>query len=385
MNARQTAQKKQPPRISRLYRSGTFIFLGISLLVGAAIAAIAFSRTTILVTLAPRDITETATVTVSEQPREGGDDLPGKLLFSTGEGEAVSAVPASGATVDDYAHGNVTINNTWTKTQPLAATTRLRPASNGLIFRTTKRVDVPAGGSVVTEIAADEKGAKGNVPPGRFEIVALWQGLKDKIWGESTEPMSGGRRSQAAVTQALIDDAKKNLERELLNKVQTAVPTPPDGMSIVGEPTIAATTLTPSANPGDAVQAFTVKGSVRAVQVAVEDNAVSKKITGMLETAHAKDEEVSATSVRTTWNVIEFNERERTARFDLNASASARLKQDSKHLKPEQFSRKTRSEILQTLLGIPGVKSADVRMSPFWATRAPSLPSQIKIIVSVQE
>ncbi len=375
---------RQHPRVSRLYRSGTFIFVGISLLVGAAIALISFSRTTIVVTLGPREVRETVELTISEQPTAGSSDLHGKLLFETIEGNVSSSVPTSGAVVEDYARGLVTIYNQWTKPQPLAATTRLRASLSGLIFRTTKRVDVPAGGSVVAEVVADKKGAAGNIPPDRFEIVALWSGLKDQIYGQSNQAMTGGTRSEAAVTQALLDDAREDLERELLAKLKTTAPPVPDGMTVVGDPKLVTSSLTSNATPGEVVPSFVTAGSVRTLLVAVETEEMTKKIAAVLETTLTEDEAVTGSSTQTTWRVLTLNESRGTANLELTVAATVQLKPESDHLAVEKFTRKTRAEILQTLLGTPGVKSADVRMSPFWATRSPSLPSQIMVRVTVQ-
>ncbi len=168
--------------------SATFVVLVVGVIGGIAYAA--WSKTVITVT--PRRLPVSATFTVIVAPT--GQETTGLSgTVATEERSATVTVQPkqSGATVPAYAAGRVTFRNLTAKDQPLATGTRLRSAT-GVIVRTTARVDVPAGGTVGADVIADPLGADGNLPPGRFIIVALWPGLQDKIYADSAAAFTGG-------------------------------------------------------------------------------------------------------------------------------------------------------------------------------------------------
>lgn len=376
-----TSKRSHQPQVARLYRTGTVIFIGISLLVSGSIVAIALSGTTVAITVGMRDVTQRATITVAEQP-SADDELKGTFAVASADGSKTVAAPQTGELVDDYARGTVTIVNRWTKVQPLAAGTRLKASSSGLIYRTTSRVDVPAGGNVQAEVVADQAGEKGNVGPDRFEIVALWAGLKDKIYGESTAAFTGGIRSATKLSQATIDNAKRALEDELLAAAADKLPEPTEGMARAGKPFAVSTSTTSRQQAGDEASDVTAEGSVRAAAIDLPADVVNQRVNDLLTTVRAADESFVNQQPTLTWRLIEFNERQRRAQLDLTVVQQARLQTTSEHLEASQFTRKTRQEILTTLQGIPGVVSADVTIRPLWASRTPGLPSQIKVVVT---
>lgn len=382
MTADARDKRRHQPRVARFYRTGTLIFLGCSLLVSAAIALTALSATVVTVTLKPHALSESLELTVTENQQNQESELKGTLIFSSTDGELSVDVPSSGARVDDFARGTVTIVNKWTKTQPLAVTTRLRAAANGLIYRTAKFVNVPAGDSVEVEVVADEKGIKGNAPPTEFEIVALWPGLKDKIYGTSRAAFSGGVRTDSTVSPTVIDEAKKRLADQLLKQFPAAAQDLPTGMTSTGAPTLVSSNIVSSAKPGDQVTSFTVKGSVTSLTIAVDGPALNEVVRALLQRIQPANEEYVSAEPSVSWTIQEFNQRQGTARLTMNVRATARLKSDSPTFAASNFSRQTAAEIISKLKGTAGVTAVEAKISPFWASRSPSNPAQIKVRVT---
>lgn len=370
------------PRVSATYRTATFGFLGVVVLIAGAIAFVSFTRSTISVTLTDRTATKTLALTITQTPAQDQGELKGTVLTTTVDGATTVDVPRDGATIDDYAHGTVTIRNSWNKEQPLAATTRLKSLVNGMIYRTKTRVDVPVGGTASVEIVADEVGERGNVGPGRFEIVALWPGLKDKIYAESDTTFTEGTRSSSQLSQATVDETTHTLEQQLIKKIRTALPTIPGDMVTIGAPLPLSTDYTPNAHAGDAVTTVTVTGSLKAAIVAVNTTIAQELITSSAKGLLTKDERFLSGQPTATWRVNVANERTKTAQVELTLSGSTQLSPDAQALAPSRFVRMSADDIKETLTGTPGITAVAVTISPFWATRCPSLASQINVITT---
>ncbi|PIW36416.1 MAG: hypothetical protein COW24_05500, partial [Candidatus Kerfeldbacteria bacterium CG15_BIG_FIL_POST_REV_8_21_14_020_45_12] len=148
------------------------------------------------------------------------ENLGGVIVLTDVEGSKVFTGLSDTSTVTSgKAVGTVNLVNNYTSDQPLVETTRLL-SSEGVLFRTTETVTVPAGGSVTVGVEADESGAVGDIGPSKFEVVALWDGLKDDIYGTSSQSMSGGVKQVAVVSNENIQAAKLALREELREKAK---------------------------------------------------------------------------------------------------------------------------------------------------------------------
>ena len=114
--------------------------------------------------------------------------LPGEVVESAGIGKSEKEIHAT-RVVAGRAGGMVTIINTTSRAQPLVATTRLL-SSNGILFRITKSVVVPARGQVRVAAAADAIGAAGDIEPTRWTIPGLSRVLQQLIYAESRSAMT---------------------------------------------------------------------------------------------------------------------------------------------------------------------------------------------------
>ncbi|MBI4092638.1 MAG: hypothetical protein HY420_01810 [Candidatus Kerfeldbacteria bacterium] len=373
------------PFVARVYRNGTIIFGLSSLIVAGFVVFLAFSTTTIAVQLTPRSIAETTSVTIRPNAAATDELLPGTIGTATVEETVNLNVPTAGQVVDDFARGTVTFVNATASTQPLAATTRLRASSNGLIYRTTKRVDVTPGSQITAEVVADEAGTKGNIGPDRFEIVALWPGLKDKIYATSGQAMTGGTRSDARISAGLISQAEDQLKEKVVAAAKSNAPSSPADETAVGKPFIVEQSTRRDAEPGEQKSELTVKGSAKVAFIFVQTEPLEQLTTKILNNALRPGEELVSSSPTLTWNILEANATDSSARVELHIQQDVRLKSNAEQLAPAKFTKKTKKEILSQLLGTPGVSRADLQLSPFWATRTSSSPSQIKVVVTTAQ
>lgn len=364
------------PSVSRFYRTWTLVFLGISIVTGAAIAFLALSNTVVTVTLTDREVTIETHLATEPRPVTDSQAIRGVVATATAEDTLVVTVPSAGEPVDDYARGRVTIFNRWTKVQPLAAGTRLKSASNGLIYRTTKRVDVPSGGQVEVEVVADVKGEVGNVEPNRFTIVALWAGLQSDIYAENSQPLSGGSRAAGVVTQAQIDDAAKQLLTTLTSTASQNLSEPPAGLEYFGAPTVTASGTTADTKAGLEATSFQLRGSVTVSAVAVDPSVIKQRALAVLSEKLSPGEQVSSDARLDV--KIKSVEKE-TSVITLAATVTARLSPTAEALSASRLTGKTKSEISAMLRALPGIADVAVEISPFWSRATPSAASKIKV------
>jgi hypothetical protein len=118
------------------------------------------------------------------------------------------------------AEGVVRIFNKSNLNQTLVINTRLQPPSENFLapldekngerpyFLTTERIIIPAGGWRDVKVIAHSPGEKYNIGPSKFSIPGL-AGTPQYtlVYGESSQPMSGGFKGEALVVTA--DDLKK--------------------------------------------------------------------------------------------------------------------------------------------------------------------------------
>ena len=152
--------------------------------------------------------------------------IPAKLLIIN---EAlVLETPASGETdLPGKAKGEIVIKSQTSYDQPLIATTRFLFA-NGVLFRLVSPVTVTAGGEITAVIEADQPGAAGDVPAGRFTIPGLSKSGQALIYGVSTQPMTGGSARTKVVTEAdlltldrlFLAEAEAKVKNLVINKIQ---------------------------------------------------------------------------------------------------------------------------------------------------------------------
>lgn len=385
--------KKARPRPSytaRVFKRQVAVFTGITILVLLAIVYFAFSKTTITVTPALLAQSVTATLRVGPTTDEEGDaknDLRGVLLQKelTVRSTATPS-PASTEAVPAKAGGTVTIVNHWSRVQPLQAGTRLL-SDGGVLFRTTARVDVPAGGSVQAAVIADTEGTAGEIGPSRFTIVALWPGLQDKIYGESTEPFTGGSTTVRKVTQEDLNKARIALGELITKEAGAQLEALRSQQKEASALSLVAIGHTLSAeNPGaalgDQVDTFTYTATANVVGIAAEETAFLSAARAKLAAETPDDRRLldSATLVPAA-AVKESDAEHGTAVITVRADAKAVVKNQSPIFDTSRLTNYGRSDIAAYFKQFPEVEKVDVRFSPFWVIRTPTLPDHIEIRV----
>lgn len=377
---------KTTPRVKRLFSPFIIIYCLCVVLVVAFIIYIAFNKTIITVIL--KQTPQQYSFNYTAEAVHGVElSLPLEHSYTYTAYEATEEVGT--------ARGTVTIINNYSAAQPLVATTRLL-SEDGVLFRTDETVTVPAGGRVTVPVYADQAGASGNIGPTKFEIVALWDGLKDNIYAESDVSMTGGVIKRVTMTEAIAEQAKT----EALAEAKAAA------LALLQEEA-AATLQKMSTDDRESYQRFL--GSATDVTEAMQltaDQVIFSDVTQTVTPAvGSTGDTVVVTTTGNTYtflytlnnvlNQITADTQHTPVVSDLTLAlntdhqlvGSIQLPQTQATLDfidTASLTSKTAQQLEEQLLAYDQVASVEIHLSPIWATRSPALEQQIQLQLSSQ-
>jgi len=385
-----TKKKSRSPKlhgivIRRIYVKVMIGFMAAVGLLVILIAVVAFSSTTITVT--PELAVHTADGTVSVS-RTASDETAGSIkaeLYATTitvttvyEGLTATASEPAKAT------GTIRIFNNYSRVQPLVATTRLL-SDDGHLFRTTEFVEVPVGGSVDVPVIADQPGKEFEIGPDHFILPAIWPGIQDKIYGQSTTAMTGGERSITVVSEEDIAKAKEQADAAIAEQAQQAIRDEilssgstkqllPDALrlSLLNE--------TVSAAVGQSVDAITIQQQVR-VEAAIFDESdfLSHAHEVLAADLESTDELATVDEASLRYELLSFDGSAGTAELTFSLSGTTRPTLDQPALSPNRFTGKSQRQIEQIAKAVPGVKAVTVRIGPLWSFRSSASAERITV------
>lgn len=376
----QTPKKhKTSSRIEQHYTKIVSIFVLLSIVLIASILYFSFTKTTITVTAAPKTVDGSFDITLS--------DISGKVYFTDATGSSSSSDFNTTAQRPGKATGTVTIHNTYSQSQRLIATTRLM-STEGVLFRTQESITVAPGTTVDVPVIADQEGASGNIPASHFEIVALWDGLKDKIYGTSSAPMTGGVITTATIAQSDIDsvteDAKTDFDTQAQQHFTDELSSRsdlPEHVAYSSVTPVLPLTVTPSSTVGSTADSLTVTVAGSAAIAAYDSTllvsklseAISKAIPAGYELKNSLNPDDIVTSV-----VLHASDGS-DAQVHVSIPYTLTLSASNEKLSSTHLVNMTESKIKSYLLAVPDVSAVSVKFSPFWLQVTPALDDHIVV------
>ena len=370
-----------PPTHLALYRRLATVFIVLTLLVGAFVFYVVWSRATVIILSRQEEVKAEFIADVASQP--SGEELAGTVVEMT---ESVSrSFPTSAlAKSEARAEGRVRIMSRLGVPQTLVATTRLLNP-DGVLFRLKDQVVVPAGGTVEADVHSDTVGKGNDIGESTFTIPGLPAALQEQFTVETVAPIAGGLRDVRSVTVADVEAAVAQLKSDLTGSLtdrmrETAVGS---GLPVSGE-VVETTVMSQKVEPEVGTEAgeFTVTVTVRGQGVffdraqlaALAESRVreivpfGRRLVGLEEKA-------------LTLAVERVDLSGRRANLRVSALGNAVLSEDSPALDPAKLSGVTAAAAVTYLEQVAGVASASVKVSPFWSGRLPSAPDNIRVEV----
>ncbi|MFC1597986.1 baseplate J/gp47 family protein [Patescibacteria group bacterium] len=369
-------------RIEKYYSKIVIAFVVLTAVLVLLIIYFSFSKTTIVVHPAVTSQELSLSTTLQE--------LDGVVVLTDVEGSKEYTDITSTESQPGKASGTVTLTNKHNQDQPLVETTRLL-STEGVLFRTQETVTVPAGGTIDVPVAADAEGPEGDIGPSKFEIVALWAGLKEDIYGESSAAMTGGVSSVGIVTETDIANAKKALLMELVERAhavfEVEVPNyegiPDNAYLLDAASVVSVQTDEVNVNAGDQVDKVTATQKVTVASPVVNSETLSAYIEENLSSAVPEGASVAGEIAIEDVVIIldslndDYTNGDITLSFTIDTTVDAQ----SSILDGEKLTNKTEAEVSTYLTGFDEVESVELQFSPFWVTRTPALVENITIRV----
>lgn len=415
-----------PPR-SYFYRKIAFGFIGLTVLLIAAILWLSSVRAEVVVHVKKEPVAVDTVVELAKTPKAG--QLLGRVAQGMFENRkefqirgtvptgatttSVTLVPSSVPTTTPsqvtppitpstaIARGTAKIINGYSRAQTLVRTTRLLTSDNKL-FRIDKAVTVPTGGSVEVPVYADKPGAEFAIGPSKFTIPGLFVDLQKFIYAESsaqfkldtTTPLPtpapapkpatttprATRPGAVAPTQEEIDAAERLAIDETLERAKRQLASEvTESSSLEG---VYFTKVRKEVLPGSTPQSFIiyVQADVTAVYYPKDDMLVL--VRSKLREKVPSDREIVPFDGRSIRYQIEsVDPRSETATVRVQTDAAARLTPASDALKKDKMVGKSKQEVIDELKKIDGVESVEVTTSPGWLRKIPSMQERVDLKV----
>lgn len=357
-------------------------FLIIASIVGISIAYFSFAKTTITITPEPQDFTATVEVPLNQ--------VDGSIVSTEKSGSLEYTEITAEKQEDDFATGTVTLKNETGADQPLVVTTRLL-SEEGILFRIQESTVVPARGEVDVPVKADQPGASGNIDPSHFEIVALHESQKAKIYGISTEPMRGGVKKTGVVTAADIKKAQDQLKEDLITQALADLKTQVEASGknadhiTADSVNVEVVNQTQSAQAGDTVNSITIEMTIRVTTVSFDPVKLQTIVNEQALDLAPEGTEVTGLPSYTDYTYTLASEPtppDQPLKIKVTVTGSSIITLSSPLLDRSQIVNKDEQDIKTYFSNFEEVKDVQVTFRPFWIKRAPALADHILIQIA---
>lgn len=325
------------------------------------------------------------------------------IHFSTGKKFSDKAANAS---------GNITVINTTGNMWPLVATTRFQ-TNEGIVFRIQQGVNVPSAtssgpGKLKVYVVADETdalglivGERGNIGPSKFFLPGLKKGSQSKLYGESSEPMTGGITDYVTyVSDSDLEAAKARLKdeltREAVKELKVAVQSKNElvggeiqyvlleGESAmkIGEPKI----NIDKNLKGQELKEFSVAGEVGVSGVYYDKDAMLAILKDELSMKKSPQKELLRVNEESTsYRIFEWDEVNGKIKLTANIKGIEQFEIDPDKENGARLLEKIKEHIVGLnieeakiyIQNLPQINKVEIESWPAWSPTIPSIPDNI--------
>lgn len=281
--------------------------------------------------------------------------------------------------------GDVDIVNTATTEQKIKEGSRLVTREGTLFFMKTHAIvpgassGGPGRASVLVEAA--EPGAAGNIEPQRLNFAALDEASQSIVYAEAGHALSGGSGQEVGIVQESDLEAARAAAREAARQqVEAAIrgELTPGWVLLEESWTTELLTFDTSVQIGEQrpVIPYTSRVVVRAIGFAEATVEEALRAALMARLDDEYDLFPGPLSYTKTIDRVDWERGEADITARVTHTTIPNLSLDTLQ---EKLAGRTRSAALEYLEGLPGVRSAEVRLRPFWVRSVPRIEKRIQI------
>lgn len=293
---------------------------------------------------------------------------------------ATKKITREGQIKQDFSRGKVTLFNKQVDAQGLLPKTHLRHEASGVMFLTDEATRIPGNGSVEISVTAQDQGASGDVPAGKFLVDKLAPEMQSQVYGESQVAFAGGEVTDTAVTEKEINDAKDTALAQATADAKDQIASSA-GTKLQQDLVIIETqSVAASVEAGSRATSFTASATVRGRAFTVNDNDILSLTLMGLKTMAAPDEDFvryQPDSFKLELVRADFDRGEARVRGTLSGTFAKRL--PASLLESNKLAGLSASEVQDFYKKFENVGDVSIKLSPFWVKSVPARPSAIAI------
>jgi hypothetical protein len=306
--------------------------------------------------------------------------IPSATFFR--ELESKGEVPvASTEVIGSKAKGTVSIVNRSIEEQAILEKSRLI-TKDGQLFYLTQAIRVPANGRITGAIEAAEAGTEGNIEPQRLNFAALDEVSQRLVYGEVTSTLtSGSGETVSVVRENDLEEARRLAQERARETARQEIQSElPEGWAILEEAWSTEIEALKMAEVGERIPVLTYEGRITVRTLGYDqmifDEQLKKALEEKLEAGFMLFPEplsYTRSAREVDWQAGRAEVAARVTHTTIPELALDSLR--------EKIAGRHREEVISYLEGLPGVRAAEVELSPFWVKRIPRLERRIKIQV----
>ncbi len=377
MFARPQSPKPARVRVGNNERKIILSFFGLALLVAVIGGAIFIPTATISMQLKTAPLLINEEITVSSL--SGNNAIPGQV-FTREINVSDTHKVTNSENVGVKSSGAVNIINRTNETQPIKENSRL-VTDNGTLFYMKNHAIVPPNSSVRVEIEAGEPGDQGNIEQQKLYFAALDESARQILYAETIEKITGGKSEMISVVsendfdqakQSAIATARQKAEGEIRNDL-------PDNWTILEESwNSELKSFNPSAKVNDKTPEFAYTASVAVKAIGYEKEALESRLKQLLEKQISENYMLFPGPIAYSQTIknVDWNQSSATLSVRVTHTTIPKLSLDT--LK-EKMAGRSSKEAQSYIEGLPAVKSATIKLWPFWVSSIPRIERRISI------
>jgi len=308
-----------------------------------------------------------------------GSTVPGTSFFREISVSGTQKV-ISTEVVGSKSKGEVEIVNKTLTEQKIKEKSRLE-TKEGLLFYMDKHAIVPPNSRVTVTVEADQEGTEGNIEPQRLDFVALDDASKTIVFAQASKSFSGGSGETIAVVSAediesAKEEALKNAIKQAQGQIQNELP---EGWVLLEESwDQTVDEFVTDQKEGDKIPIIDYKSRATVKVIGYEKDVFENKMQTKLGEKISEDYMLFPGPISYTQSVEEVNWEEAEAKVAIRVTHSTIPKIALDSLK-DKLAGRSSDEVREYLEGLPGVRSASMKLWPFWVKSIPRIEKRIEI------
>ncbi|MEX1997066.1 MAG: baseplate J/gp47 family protein [Candidatus Andersenbacteria bacterium] len=371
---------KNPARSVRLghrERKVVLALLGLVILASLLAGFIFLPRANVKMVLRTAPLLVDERLTIKAEGAEASGNIPGSAFFREVE-ITDSATVTSTEVIGTKTQGRVQLINRTVDEQKIKERSRLVTQDDKLFFM-IKSATIPPAGTVSVEVEAAEAGAESNIEPQRLNFAALDAPAQSLVYAEATTALTGGSGENVAVIKEQdLETARQDAGSKARAKVEQEIRQElPQNWIILEESwtnEIISFTSEAALDSRQATIPYTARSIVRVI--GYEQQALEAKLTIAL--TERLDQEYMLFPGPITYNKtvedINWEQAEATVLVRVTHTTIPQLSLETLR---EKLAGRKRQEATTYLQGLPGVRSVDLNLWPFWVQSIPRIEKRI--------